>query len=247
MEMYVTLEVSMNTKSYEECKRILEKLDANTLDRRIERCQELEVIQTRFSFQKEWDYAGEASDTYIAGNYRSAIFCCACAVDQIFRYEYMRNPESRYDEIEGLTFGRIIKQCKKKEIESLLPFIKQAFLLNAIRNDVATHPLFIDIPIESDPDRKLGNSLLLKDITKLLELIGTIDPDLRHEIESTELISESEGRTYIFGEVVKQQSDMPFNLDGFWSLIEDRILKFLANQAWHIMKMISEGLYGIEW
>lgn len=236
----------MNTRSYEECKQTILKLDANTLDRRIERCQELEVIQTRFSFQKEWDYAGEASDTYIAGNYRSAIFCCACAVDQIFRYEYMRNPESRYDEIEGLTFGQIIRLCKEKEVKSLLPLINQAFLLNDIRNDVATHPLFIDVPVESDPDRQLRDSLLLRDITKLLELVGRLDLNLRHEIESTELISESESTTYIFGEVVKKQSDVPYNLDGFWGLIEDQILKFLANQAWHILKIVSEGLYGIE-
>ena len=176
----------MNTRSYEECKQTILKLDANTLDRRIERCQELEVIQTRFSFQKEWDYAGEASDTYIDGNYRSAIFCCACAVDQIFRYEYMRNPESRYDEIDGLTFGQIIRLCKEKEVKSLLPLINQAFLLNDIRNDVATHPLFIDVPVESDPDRQLRDSLLLRDITKLLELVGRLDLNLRHEIESTD-------------------------------------------------------------
>ena len=36
----------MNTKSYEECKQTLKKLDASTLERRIERCQELKGIQT---------------------------------------------------------------------------------------------------------------------------------------------------------------------------------------------------------
>lgn len=239
----------MNTKSYEECKRILEKLDASTLERRIERFQELKGIQMDgrlFSSQREWDYAGEASDNYIAGNYRSAIFCCACAVDQIFRYEYMKLPLDQYDDIERLTFGQVIKECKKKKVESLLPFIIQAFLLNDIRNDVATHPLFIDVPIESDPERQLRNNLLLKDITKLLDLVGEINADLRREIESTKLISEVEDRTYVFGEVVSQQSDMPFNLDGFWGLIENQILRFLANQAWLIMKTIAEGLYGIE-
>lgn len=159
----------------------------------------------------------------------------------------MKVPGNQYKDIERLTFGQIIKECKKKDVESLLTFIKQAFLLNAIRNDVATHPLFIDIPTESDLDRQLIDKLLLKDITKLLDLVENINPNLRYEIESTKLISEIEGRTYIFSEAVSQQSEMPYNLDGFWGLIEDQILKFLAKQSWHIMKIISEGLYGIEW
>lgn len=239
----------MNTKNYEECKRLLEKLDANTLERRIERCQELEGIQTDgrlFSVQKEWDYAGEASGNYIAGSYRSSIFCCTCAVDQVFRYEYMKLPESNYAKIKGLTFGQVVRECGKRNVESLLPYMKRAFLLNDIRNNVATHPLFVGIPIESDPERQLRDTLLIEDMIKLLELVGRIDSELRHEIESTELINEVEGRTYIFGEVINQQSDIPFNLNGFLVLIEDKILRFLANQCWYIMKTISEGLYGVK-
>lgn len=232
----------MNIRDYEECKKTLEKLDASTLERRIEKYRELEVIQSRSSFQKEWDYSGEASATYIAGNYRSTIFCCACAVDQIFRYEYMRDPESRYGQIERLTFGQIIKRSKNKEVKHLLPFIDQALLLNDIRNTVATHPLLTEIPTESDLDRRLRDSLLLRDIMRLLELVGRIAPDLRLEIESAQLKSEAENKTYIFGEVVRRRCDMPFNLDGFWSLIENDILKFLAHQSWRIMKMVSESL-----
>lgn len=236
----------MDIRSLEECKEILEKNDRDTLERRAARRQELTPILTvgRLSLpQREWDYTGEASTSYISGNYRSAIFCCACTVDQIFRYEYMKLPESNYEEIKGLTFGRVIRECRRKNVGSLLPFMKQAFLLNDIRNNLATHPLFVDTPIESDPERQLRDRLLIEDMTKLLELVERIDPDLRHEVESTELISEAEDRTYTFGEVISQQSDMPFNIKGFWSLIEDKILRFLANQCWHIMKTITEGLY----
>lgn len=238
----------MDTRSLEACRKILEKNDGDTLERRAARCQELTPIQTDgrlFSSQREWDYSGEASASYTNGNYRSAIFCCACAVDQIFRYEYMKLAESNYEEIKGLTFGEVIRECRRRNVESLLPFMKQAFLLNDIRNNVATHPLFVDIPIESDPERQLRDRLLIEDMTKLLELVERIDSGLRHEIESTKLISEAEDRTYIFGEVINQQADMPFNMNGFWGLIEDKILRFLANQCWHIMKTISEGLYGV--
>lgn len=238
----------MNTRSLEECKRILEKLDADTLERRAERLQELSKIETDarlFSSQREWDYAGEASDSYISGNYRSAIFCCACAVDQIFRYEYMKGPGHRHKDIESGPFGQTILKCKEQNITSLSPFIEQAELLRDVRNEVAAHPLFIDLPAESDPERQLTNELLLRGIANLLNLVGKLDPNLRHEIESTKLISEVEGKTYIFGEVIAGQSEMPFNLDGFWGLIERDILRFLAKKAWIITKTISEGLYGI--
>ena len=107
---------------------------------------------------------------------------------------------------------------------------------------MATHPLFIEVPAESDLDRQFRDSLLLRDIIRLLELVGRIDSDLRLKIESTELRSGIENKTYILGEVLRRQCDMPFNLDGFWGLIEDEVLKFLANQAWHITKNVSENL-----
>lgn len=158
----------------------------------------------------------------------------------------MKLPKSDYKEIKGLTFGKVVRECRKRNVESLLPYMKQAYLLNDIRNNVATHPLFVDIPIESDPERRLRDSLLIEDITNLLELVGRIDTNLRYEIESTRLISKAEDRTYILGEVINQQSDMPFNLNGFWGLIENKVLRFLAKQCWNIMKTISEGLYGVK-
>lgn len=238
----------MNAKTLEECKRMLEKGDSDTLERRAERLRELRQIQTNgrlLSSQREWDYAGEASDSYINGNYRSAIFCCACAIDQIFRYEYLKMPGNRYKDLERCTFGQTIRKCENKGVTSLLPFMGKADLLNKMRNEVATHPLFFDLPAESDPERRLTNELLLKDIKKLLDLVGKIDAELRKKIESTKLISEVEGKSYVFGKVINQQSEMPFNLDGFWGLIEQDILIFLASQAWGIMKEIAEGLYRV--
>jgi hypothetical protein len=234
------------SRSYAECKHTLETWDANTLQRRIERCQELEIIQTggrESPGQKEWDYTSEASENYIAGNYRSAIFCCACSVDQIFRYEFMKLPGSDYTRIEKLTLGQVIGKCKQRHIERLLPFISQALLLNSIRNGVATHPLFIDVPVKSDADKELKKSLLTQDIRKLLELVGCIDEGYQREIESTQLVDEIENRTYVLGEVAQGHADCPDTLDGFWSLIENQILRFLANRAWLIVKLISESLY----
>ncbi len=240
----------MNTRSLAECKRILQKSDADTLERRAKRLQELKPIRTDgrlFSSQREWDYASEAAENYINASYRSAIFCYACAVDQIFRYEYVKVPGNKYEDLEKkLTFGQVIRKCKEKNVVPLSPFMEHATLLNDIRNNVATHPLFIDIPAESDRENQIRNQLLCRDIMKLLDLVERVDSDLRHRIESTTLISEVEGKNYILGEVINRHTTIPTAIDGFWGLIQDKILRFLAIQARNIMKTISEGLYGID-
>ena len=236
-------------RSFEECKETLRELDASTLERRAERLRELEKTETdarRFSSDREGSYSREATDLYINGHYRSAIFCCAFAVDQIFRYEYMKAPESRYEDLEKLPSGKVIGKCKRKNVASLCPFMEQAELLNKMRNKVATHPLFIDVPIDSDLTRQMKNELICRDITILLDLIEKLDPNLRCEIESTLLKDQVEGVSYILGEVIARPSDMPIAIEGFWGLIQEKVLRFLAKQARNIVKTISEGLYGVK-
>ena len=241
----------MDTRKLEECIKDLKKSDENTRKERAKRLQELEKIQIDgrlFSSQKEWDYAGEASDSYINGNYRSTIFCCACAVDQILRYEYLKVPGNRLEDLERhvRTFGQIIGRCKPTKVKSVSGLIKQAELLNQIRNRVAVHPLFTDFPIRSDKDRQVRTELLLKGIVELLDLVGKLDRDLKRNIESTKLVLEAEGKTYILGDVIKQQNNVEIAIHGFLILIEDRLLRFLAIRAWSILKAISEKLYGVK-
>ncbi len=236
-------------RSLEECKEILRDLDARTLERRAERLRELENIETdarRFSSEREWSYLTEATDVYINGHYRSAIFCCAFAVDQIFRYEYLKTAEGKYDDLENLTFGQLIGECERQKVASLCPYIEKAKLLNYLRNKVATHPLFIDVPIDSDLTRQMRRELICKDIAILLALVGRLDLSRRLKIESSVLRDEAKGMSYVFGEVISHPPDLPSTIDGFWGLIEQEVLKFLAKQARNIVKTISEGLYGVE-
>jgi len=240
----------MSTRTFDECKKALEKSDKNTLEARAKRLQELPEIQTYgrlFSSQRESDYSAEASDSYINGNYRSAIFCCACAVDQILRYEYLKVPGNTLEDLEhGVrTFGQIIGSCRNGRIKSVSGLVKQADLLNNIRNRVAAHPLFTDFPIRSDKDKQVRTELLLKGIVELLDIIGRLDQALRRNIESTELVLEAEGETYVLGDVIKQQNNVEIAIHGFLILVEERILRFLAVQAWSILKGISEKLYGV--
>ena len=226
-------------------KRIQES-DQRTLERRAQRLQELAQIQTDgrlFASRREWDYAGEASESYINGNYRSTVFCCACAVDQILKYEYLKVPGHRYEDIEKCTFGQMIRKCR--HVTSLLPFLKETEMLNKLRNDIAAHPIFIDLPISSNPDKEIRNQLVLKGINTLVDLVGLLNQEFRNQIEATKLVSEVEGKTYNFGKVIRGLEEMPFNLDGFWGLLEQDVLRFLANRSWAILKEIAEGLYGV--
>jgi len=248
LSVYAYWRDHMRNRTLEECKEQLRKSDENTLERRAKRLQELDTIQTDgrlFSSQKEWDYAGEASDSYINGNYRSAIFCCACAVDQILKYEYLKLPGNSYQDIARCTFGQTVSKCKNKSVTSLFPYLDKAKILNEMRNGVSAHPLFIDLPVDSDPERKTRDILLIEDIKRLLKIVENINPSLKSEIETTRLISESEGKTFIFGQIINQECEIPYNLNGFWGLMEIDVLKYLANQAWHILKVIAEGLYGL--
>jgi len=103
----------------DERRKELQESDQRTLTRRAERWQELSPIRTDgrlFASQREWDYAGEASESYIVGNYRSTVFCCACAVEQILKYEYLRIPDHKYEDIDGCTLGRMIKKCRERKV-----------------------------------------------------------------------------------------------------------------------------------
>lgn len=236
----------MSRRTLEECVKQLQKSDKDTLERRAQRLKELEEIDTDarlFHSQKEWDYAGEASDCYINGDLRSVISCCACAVDQIFRYEYLKIPGNRYEDLKRCTFGPTIGKCRGN-VPRLAPFVATADLLNRIRNEVSAHPLFIDFPVEADPERLARNMLLREDIEMLLSLVGTVNPKVQHEIERTEFIDQVKGEAYVLGDVVNRGSEIPSSLDGLWGLIEKDILELLAKEAWHILKTVAEGLYG---
>lgn len=238
----------MHRKTLEERAKQLQESDRRTLERRAQRLTELEAIHTDarlFHSQREWDYAGEASDGYINGNYRSVIFCCACAVDQMFRYEYLKMPGSRPEDLKRCTFGQTIRKCRGKSVPALVQFIADAELMNRMRNEVSAHPLFVDFPVQADPERQVRDALLREDIQKLLSVVESVSPRAKDEIERTELTDHG-GKAYVLGDIVNQCSELPSSLDGFWGLIEADILRLLAREAWRILKTIAEGLYGIE-
>jgi hypothetical protein len=87
--------------SLEESKKCLRKNDKDTLEKRAElflKIPSMQVDGRIFLSQRETDYASEAIDSFINGNFRSTILCSACAIDQIFRYEYFKSLNVGYEE-----------------------------------------------------------------------------------------------------------------------------------------------------
>jgi hypothetical protein len=239
----------MSAENLEECEVFLRNLDEGTRDERAKRRLELQQITTggQAQPQRKWDYMSEAASAYINGNYRSAIFCCACAIDHIFRFEYLKVLGGKYEDLwqkhRQLPFGEVIAKCENR-VPWLNPFIAKAQLLNCIRNEVAVHPLFIDIPPSSGAERELRDRLVRRDAAALLKLVGDLDGEQRKRIEDMELIDNVEGRWCTFREAMSEESELPAgSLIGFWTLIQQDLLRLLANRAWHIASEILEGLY----
>jgi hypothetical protein len=128
-------------------KRILIMNDRSSLIERAERHSDLTPIETIGRDNRtQRNYIPEAGLAYTNGSFRSAIFCCACEIDQCFRFEYLMAPGTKYEDLlqknpdKQVELGRVINICETKKIERLKPFVEKAKLLNSVRNAVAVHP-----------------------------------------------------------------------------------------------------------
>lgn len=212
--------------SLEEHERKLMQRDQDTLTERAERSEELPPIYASGSFsEREADYSMEASSSYIAGDYRSTIFCCACAVDQILKYEYLKVPGNKLDDVKAGEFGHTIRMCQEKNIAPVISYIGQASLLAKIRNRVAAHPIFIDYPVGSDEHLTVRKDLLLEDMRILIELLGQVDPISKEGLESSQIIDDTEGKTYTLGGIIRRDEHPPdYLVGGYRAVIERDIL-----------------------
>ena len=136
----------MKERTFEDAIRTITELDERTAKERASRSQELGVMFSnaveRPTSQRMSDYSAEAIMSYVNGCFRSCIFCCSAAVDQIFRHEIIhesKNPKEEMDKLRGKPFGTII-HCAKN-VERLQCFLGDARHLNKLRNNVAVHPL----------------------------------------------------------------------------------------------------------
>jgi len=137
------------------------------------------------------EYLKEASYSYVYGNFRSCIFACSAAVDQIFRHEIIHNSneyKTKIKQIEELSFGQIIGVAREEKIESLKPILNEVNWINEARNRIAVHPICITA---EKLDEELTNELKIKYIKNIIEIANEED---REKILNTSLIYPGEKR-----------------------------------------------------
>jgi hypothetical protein len=219
-------------KSLLEAEKLIRDLDEKTIDNRAKRLVELEAITlSAIEFElpiRMYNYIDEASKTYIERCYRSCIFCCSNAVEQAFKKELIfsenniNQRKSVQEEIEKMTFGKIINKGKK--IDFLSCFINDAEWLKNLRNKVAVHPIYIshgNIGTETPEIAEWRKQSIKKDIETLLPFL-----DKENQKQMYDVLENQKAIEDIFE----------------WGLSED-IIQILALKAWKKMKRVLEGIY----
>ena len=230
----------MQDRTFEDARRITRDLDDRTLDERASRLMELGV--TQYS-SIEWslsprmsDYSVEATKSFIEGCFRSCIFCCAAAVDQIFRYEVIRESDTPIKErkkLKGKPFGTTFKLAKNTE--RLQSFLEDAYWLNRLRITVAVHPLcFWPFP----KDEIMANKVIIEDLKNIIAVAGAENGE---KIKQSFILREDGSRLTLVDVLCDPTTPEASDLL-MWRLDED-ILKPLALKAHQIMNKIIEGLY----
>jgi hypothetical protein len=242
----------MKDRTYEDAIQTIRKLDKRTENDRASRLRELGVMSwssvERSTSQRMDDYASEASMNYVNGSYRSCIFCCSAAVDQIFRHEIIldsENPEKTMDKITGKPFGHIMPFAEKTE--KLLRFLDDARGLNKLRNNVAVHPLsFWPLQAYSDEEKRkkeeeMANIVIVKDLENIM---AAADAEDAEKIRQQFIIREDNSRVVLADVLADPTSPDAYDLL-MWRIDND-VLKPLALKAYKKMVGIVEGLYPVE-
>ena len=191
--------------------------------------------------QRMSDYSIEAAMSYVHGCFRSCIFCCSAAVDQIFRHEIIlesKNPEEMMDKLRGKPFGKIFPFAKN--VERLQRFLEDARLLNKLRNKVAVHPLCF-WPFQTFPDDEMANKVIVQDLKIIIAAADAEDAEM---IKQSKIIRE-DGRRVVLADVLCDPT-MPEASDLLMWRIDNDVLKPLALKAFQKMAGIIEGLYPAE-
>lgn len=263
----------MSGKKLNWYKMLLESGDIESLDRRAKRLCEITVEfkpvlshRVKGPPSRVRDYQREAESSYVNGNFRSCIFSCACIADQVFRHEYVKASENKKKSLKEIknkkryfTFGTAINRIKQllkdKKASHMQPFVKKAETLNDIRNTIATHPAYVDLPL-SEP-WSLAKKINRDDILSLLKILIKTDPQIKRTerksmkeniLKNTKFsgIGRYGGRIpwFTLQEILDKNFKVgPLQPELVRKSIEDSILKPLALRSYKLMNEVVGGVY----
>jgi len=217
------------TISQEEAEKRLSDLDKRTLSERAERLATLGSIITSSINRKSpnlmHEYDIEARYSFINGTYRSCIFSCSAALDQIIRHEYITessDPVKKIHELNSkkITFGQMIYKISK-EIPSLVHLEPKFKWIKEARNTISVHPICI---IDSRIDENTVNRQKTEYIKKILNLVD--EPEKKRILAKKKTY---QGRTIILKSVIEnptsEDADMYLTWDEHNRLVEPVALK----------------------
>lgn len=252
----------------EEAERTIKSRDKQYLKPRVQRLKEFgEVAGTvrlgqvnTVSYDTEktppihylQSYIEEAADSYLEGNFRSCIFCCATAAEQVIKYELALSSVDFKAEIEEIEnerwgLGKLIKRLKGRPSEneriSHLKKISDSLLnwLNKARISIAVHPPYASVYDEDDTDeiKTWKNERMVYYIYGILNLLDAKD---REEILELN-VGLPKGVSTTLRELLDdpKSQHMPEVWDAF--IRRDVFQQHLALEAFRKMKEIIEGVY----
>jgi len=197
--------------SLEEAIERIEKIDNSTREDRAKRLAELGTYTTslvnRPVANLMGEYLEEASFSYINGNFRSCIFSCSAAIDQIFRHEIIQisnDYKGKRKEMEKLSFGQVIGKARKEKIQSLEAILSDARWVNDARNRVAVHPICVTAETLDD---ELSKELKVEYIKNILEIC---DEEIKEKILKKSIKYPNEKRI-----TLREVIENPYSISAF--------------------------------
>jgi len=136
-------------------------------------------------------------------------------------FAYLHSIEYKEADFEMPRFGTLIQKCEG--IGSLSDHMQATKLLNKIRNKVAAHPLFVDIPSASIEETKARNKLLLRNIKVLVNLVGEISPGAREKIEAEVFDDQISNMQYSLKDATQSKIEIPYSMR--WSPKTGQVVK----------------------
>ena len=186
------------------------------------------------------EYLEEASFSYINGNFRSSIFSCSAAIDQIFRHEIIqisKEYKEKRKEIDKLSFGQVIGQARKEKIQSLEAILNEAGWVNDARNRVAVHPICVT---SETLDDELAKELKVEYIKNILEIC---DEEIKEKILKRSIIYPNEKRI-----TLREVIENPDSISAFEFWLWDphnRIIEPIALESYRKTERILLHLFPV--
>lgn len=256
----------MGEGTSEEAERTIKRRDKQYSKYRVQRLIELgkvagtvrlgEVSTVTYNTEKAppihylQSYIEEAGESFLGGNFRSCIFCCAAAVEQVIKYELIKSsgdPKAEIRKIESrrLGLGKLVEILENRpsdneRILKLKKFLDSLDWINKARISIAVHPPYASVYDEDDTDeiKTWKNERMVYYINRILDLLSAQD----HERVLDLNVGLPEGVSTTFRELLKDPKSK--QMPEVWYLFTSReVQQPLALETYRRMKEIIEGVY----